>query len=163
MLNRPLILLAVLLLYATMPAVAHLFSGGDQRRSLAALIVTYLLGAAYLTNVFHSLIGGKEFYPAARILGKALSKEPEYERTEESKCLDTRLRHDLRNSVNVIMGFADLLSTETAGTLNKKQQIYVHNIGAGARQMLALVDSKSDASGNEERSNSSGSDKTAQV
>jgi light-regulated signal transduction histidine kinase (bacteriophytochrome) len=148
-LNRPLVLFAVLLLYATVPAVAHLFSWGDRRRSLAALIIAYSLGAAYFTNMFHAC--------------KALAKDSEHEPAERSKCHDIRIRHDLRNSINVIMGFADLLSTETVGALNKKQQNYVHNIGAGARQMLAVVDSKNDSSGNEKISNSSTSDQMAQV
>lgn len=153
----------ILLLYATAPAVAYLFSWVNPGRSLAALIITYSLGAAYFTHMFHSLIGGNEFHPTGRIMAEALPKDPEHERTEETKCLDTRLRHDLRNSISVIMGFADLLSTEIAGTLNKKQQMYVHNIGAGARQMLTLVDSKNDPNGNKGSLNSSASDKTAQV
>jgi hypothetical protein len=42
------------------------------------------------------------------------------------------------------MGFADLLSAEATGPLNQKQQRYVHIIRVTNRQILDLVNSKSD-------------------
>jgi signal transduction histidine kinase len=154
-LNHRLSLFAILLIYSTVPAAVFLVSGSNRSRSLAALIITYSLGAAYLTNVIHSLFGKKELYQATQIVGNALSEDLSRESTTESKCLDNRFRHDLMNSVNVVMGFAELLSAETAGTLNKKQQRYVHVIRVGIGQMLGLINSKSDRTATEEDSNSS--------
>ncbi len=142
--NRP-TLFAILLIYSTVPAAVYLVCGNNRSWSLAAMIITYSLGAAYLTNLLHSLFGKKELYQAAQIEDNGT----------ESKSFDKRLRHDLMNSVNVVMGFADLLSTETIGTLNNKQQRYVHVIRVGIRQMLGLVNSKSDRTASEETSNSS--------
>jgi signal transduction histidine kinase len=161
--NRP-VLFAILLICSTVPAVAYLVSGSNRSWSLAAVIVTYSLEAAYLTSVLHSLSGKKEPYQASRIVDNPLSKDPAPERTRESEHLDSSLRHDLINSVNVVMGFADLLSTETTGTLNKKQQRYVHVIRVGVQQMLELVNSKSERPATEEKSNSSESlDEAAQI
>jgi len=161
--NRP-VLFAILLICSTVPAVAYLVSGSNRSWSLAAVIVTYSLEAAYLTSVLHSLSGKKEPYQASRIVDNPLSKDPAHERTRESEHLDSSLRHDLINSVNVVMGFADLLSTETTGTLNKKQQRYVHVIRVGIRQMLGLVNSKSNRTASEETSNSSESlDEPSQI
>jgi signal transduction histidine kinase len=161
--NRP-TLFAILVIYSTVPAAVCLVSGSKRSWSLAAVIITYSLGAAYLTKLIHPLFGKEELQPAARIVGDALSKDLALDRTTERTCLDSRLRHDLMNSVNVVMGFADLLSAETAGTLNKKQQRYVHVIRVGIRQMLGLVNSKSERTTREETSDSSESlDEAAQI
>ena len=161
--SRP-TLFAILLIYSTVPAAVYLVSGSNRSWSRAAVIIMYSLGAAYLTNLIHSLFGKKALYRASEIVGDALSKDREQARTTESKCLDSRLRHDLMNSVNVVMGFADLLSTETTGTLNNKQQRYVHVIRVGIRQMLGLVNSKSNRTASEETSNSSESlDEPSQI
>ena len=53
----------------------------------------------------------------------------------------SRLRHDLRNALNLVMGFADLLAADTTGTLNEKQRLYLDNIRIGTRQMLDLITS----------------------
>jgi signal transduction histidine kinase len=159
-LNHRLGLFAVLCVYSIVPAVAYLFSWGSRSQFLAAVIITHSLGAAYLSNAIHSLFDKKELSQASQIVGNLKARE--LERTTEG--LDSRLRHDLLNSANVVMGFADLLSTETSGTLNKKQQRYVHNIRVGTKQMLDLFSSKSDKTTTEESSNSSESlDETAKI
>lgn len=132
-----------------------------------AAIITYSFGAACLTKVLCSLFSGEALHRATQIAGSALSKERDHRCTtqpKENKYLDSRLRHDLRNSLNVVMGFADLLSAETAGTLNEKQQFYVHNIRVGTRQMFCLLRSKNDGIASEESSDSSESlDEAAQI
>jgi len=116
-----------------------------------AAIITYIFGAACLTKWLHSLV----------------SKEREHECVtgpKESKSLVGRVRHDLRNSLNVVMGFADLLSTGNAGPLNEKQQLYVHNIRVGTRQMLGLLSSKTDGAESTKSSDLSESfDETARI
>jgi signal transduction histidine kinase len=68
---------------------------------------------------------------------------------EEGKSLGGRVRHDLRNSINVVMGFADLLLADSTGMLNEKQRLYVNNIRAGSRRMLSLLSSKEDGTASE--------------
>jgi light-regulated signal transduction histidine kinase (bacteriophytochrome) len=74
--------------------------------------------------------------------GTRVSTEP-----EEGKSLGGRVRHDLRNSINVVMGFVDLLLAESTGTLNEKQRLYLNNIRAGSQRMLSLLGSKEDGTG----------------
>jgi signal transduction histidine kinase len=122
---------------------------------MGAVIVTYSLGAAYLNNVLHSLFSKKDL---------CQTPHREHDGATVSKGLDSRFRHDLMNSVNVVMGFADLLSTETTGPLNEKQQRYVHIIRVKNRQMLGLVNSKSDRTTQDETSKSSESlDETGRI
>jgi len=132
-LNHRLGLFAILLIYSIVPAFGYLVSWGNRSWSMVAVIIAYSFGAAYLNNVIHSLFDKKELYQSSQIV-------------TDNKILDSRLRHDLMNSVNVVMGFADLLSTETTGSLNEKQQRYVHIIRVKNREMLGLVNSKSDRS-----------------
>ena len=73
-----------------------------------------------------------------------MSTEP-----DEGKSLGGRVRHDLRNSINVVMGFADLLLAESTGVLNAKQRLYVNNIRTGSQRMLSLLSSKEDGTSSE--------------
>lgn len=74
---------------------------------------------------------------------------------DESKSFGSRVRHDLRNSLNVVMGFADLLLAESTGTLNEKQRLYVNNIRAGSRRMISLLSSEENGTASETSSDSS--------
>ncbi len=49
------------------------------------------------------------------------------------------MSHELRTPLNAIVGFSDLLSEQTAGFLNSKQQRFVGHIQQGARHLLALI------------------------
>ncbi len=149
--NHPLDLFSVLLIYSTVPLVVCLVFGGNRSRFLVAAIITYSCGAAFLTKWLHSLVSKEREHKFAN--------EP-----KESKSLVSRVRHDLRNSLNVVMGFTDLLSADATGTLNEKQRLYVHNIRAGTRRMLLLLNSKEDGRDSAESSESSESfDETAQI
>ena len=74
---------------------------------------------------------------------------------DEGKSFASRVRHDLRNSINVVMGFADLLLAESTGTLNEKQRLYVNNIRAGSRRMISLLSSEENGTASETSSDSS--------
>ena len=74
---------------------------------------------------------------------------------DESKSFGSRVRHDLRNSLNVVMGFADLLLVESTGTLNEKQRLCVNNIRAGSRRMISLLSSEENGTASETSSDSS--------
>jgi signal transduction histidine kinase len=117
------------LIYSTVPLVICLVFGGSRSGFLLAAIITYSFGAAFLTKWLYSLV------PKER--AREFATEP-----QENKSLVGRIRHDLRNSLNVVIGFTDLLSAETTGALNEKQRLYVQNIRAGTRRMLMLLNSK---------------------
>jgi two-component system sensor histidine kinase/response regulator len=48
--------------------------------------------------------------------------------------------HDLRQPLNGMIGFAELLSSEKPGTLNDKQKEYLGDIYGGGQQLLRLTD-----------------------
>ncbi|MFN3326065.1 MAG: histidine kinase dimerization/phospho-acceptor domain-containing protein [Bryobacteraceae bacterium] len=50
-----------------------------------------------------------------------------------------RLRHDLRNSVQSIIGYSELLASSST-SLPDKEQRFVRNIQRGARNLLAAFD-----------------------
>ena len=49
------------------------------------------------------------------------------------------LSHELRNPLNAIIGFADLLEEGTAGPLTERQRLYVRNILASAQSLLDRI------------------------
>ena len=49
------------------------------------------------------------------------------------------MSHELRTPLNAIVGFSDLLSEQTAGELNSKQQRFVGHIKTGAAHLLQLI------------------------
>lgn len=51
-----------------------------------------------------------------------------------------RMSHELRTPLNVVLGFADLLGTRTAGPLTERQASYVDDIASAARHLTELVD-----------------------
>ncbi|MGA8152220.1 MAG: response regulator [Terriglobales bacterium] len=49
------------------------------------------------------------------------------------------MSHELRTPLNAIVGFSDLLSDETAGSLNLKQKRFVDHIKKGSAHLLQLI------------------------
>jgi len=52
----------------------------------------------------------------------------------------TTMSHELRTPLNAIVGFADLLTRQTAGPLTQKQDRFVRHIKESSRHLLALID-----------------------
>jgi signal transduction histidine kinase/DNA-binding response OmpR family regulator len=50
-----------------------------------------------------------------------------------------RMSHDLRTPLNAVIGFADLLFTGQAGSLDDKQQRYLGHIANAGRHLLTLI------------------------
>ncbi|AKB28597.1 Sensory transduction histidine kinase [Methanosarcina siciliae T4/M] len=50
-----------------------------------------------------------------------------------------KMSHELRTPLNAVIGFSDLLLTESPGKLNKKQARYVKNIRSGGKYLLDLI------------------------
>ena len=66
------------------------------------------------------------------------NREVERATTMKSKFL-ANMSHELRTPLNAIMGFSDLLAEGTAGSLNSKQQRFVHHIKQGSTHLLQLI------------------------
>ena len=60
--------------------------------------------------------------------------------TETSERPAPVLRHDLRNRLGVIQGYADLLVRPASGPLTAKQQRYIDNIRTAIRDVAVLLE-----------------------
>ncbi|MCP4699380.1 MAG: PAS domain S-box protein [Gammaproteobacteria bacterium] len=49
------------------------------------------------------------------------------------------MSHELRTPLNGILGFTDLLNRQFFGSLNEKQQSYVHQINSSGKHLLTLI------------------------
>lgn len=65
----------------------------------------------------------------------ALSEHRLAELSRQIETLTSRLAHDLRNPLNLIVGYADLLNMESFGPLTEKQKSFVAAIQGGAREL----------------------------
>src|SRR5439155_138543 len=60
------------------------------------------------------------------------------ESEEKSKTLAT-VTHEMRNPLNAMLGFSDLLLNDKAGPLNEKQRTYMQQVDSASRHLLSLV------------------------
>jgi signal transduction histidine kinase len=85
----------------------------------------------------------------ATALGESLQRsEAEKARHEsevKSKALST-VSHEMRNPLNAMLGFSNLLLTGAAGPLNEKQQSYVRRVDDASQHLLRLVNDYLDLS-----------------
>ncbi|MGO9803013.1 MAG: sensor histidine kinase [Steroidobacteraceae bacterium] len=58
----------------------------------------------------------------------------------ELEAFSSTVSHDLRQPLNVILGFAELLLSEGPGVLNSKQKEYLRDIHGGGRRLFQLTD-----------------------
>jgi len=56
------------------------------------------------------------------------------------------MSHELRTPLNAVIGFSDLLLSETFGPLNEKQKRYTENISNGGNHLLSVINSVLDIS-----------------
>jgi signal transduction histidine kinase/DNA-binding response OmpR family regulator len=75
----------------------------------------------------------------------AANKELEFRNLEVERATKLKskflasMSHELRTPLNAIVGFSDLLSEQTAGQLNEKQQRFVNHIKQGSAHLLQLI------------------------
>lgn len=70
-----------------------------------------------------------------------ISAKIEAEKANESKSTFlSMMSHELRTPLNAILGFSELLQTEIAGPLNKKQKSIVNSFHEGGMLLMHLVD-----------------------
>lgn len=60
------------------------------------------------------------------------------ESADKSKALAT-VSHEMRNPLNAMLGFSDLLLSGSAGQLNEKQRLYVQQVNDASHHLLSLV------------------------
>jgi KaiC/GvpD/RAD55 family RecA-like ATPase len=53
------------------------------------------------------------------------------------------MNHELRISLNSIIGFSELMNEKVAGDLNEKQERYMHNVITSGKHLLNLIQQKS--------------------
>ena len=124
----------------------------DQHRAWGALMV---LGAGLLLSVFSIraltlLLGSAEppVPPATELAPEAMAPvletvgtyttEPELPERQRARFLGA-LGHDLRNPLNSVTGFSDMLLGRVDGDLNAEQERSVRTIRAAAERLLRLV------------------------
>jgi len=78
----------------------------------------------------------------ATALGESLQRseaeKARHESEAKSKALST-VSHEMRNPLNAMLGFSNLLLTGAAGQLNEKQRSYVHRVDEASQHLLRLV------------------------
>ena len=78
----------------------------------------------------------------ATALGESLQRseaeKARHESEAKSKALST-VSHEMRNPLNAMLGFSNLLLTGAAGQLNEKQQSYVRRVDEASNHLLRLV------------------------
>jgi len=78
----------------------------------------------------------------ATALGESLQRseaeKARHESEAKSKALST-VSHEMRNPLNAMLGFSNLLLTGAAGELNEKQQSYVRRVDEASHHLLRLV------------------------
>lgn len=78
----------------------------------------------------------------ATALGESLQRsdadKARHESDAKSNALST-VSHEMRNPLNAMLGFSNLLLTGAAGPLNEKQQTYVRRVDDASRHLLRLV------------------------
>jgi len=78
----------------------------------------------------------------AAALGESLQRtnadKAQHESDAKSKALHT-VSHEIRNPLNAMLGFSDLLLSGAAGPLNAKQESYLRKVDDASRHLLRLV------------------------
>ncbi len=85
----------------------------------------------------------------ATALGESLQRseaeKARHESEAKSKALST-VSHEMRNPLNAMLGFSNLLLTGAAGPLNEKQHTYVRRVDDASHHLLRLVNDYLDLS-----------------
>ena len=114
--------------------------------SLTALRETdgTLLGFAKVTRDLTARHAAEAVLEAASAAAETLRVGQEANRSKGEFL--TTLSHEIRTPVNAILGYADLLEMETAGSLTEEQRVHVERIRAGGAHLLSLVNDTLDLS-----------------
>lgn len=133
--------------------VAWLFLAGENRYPAVFLVfgVCLFLGAAMQRSTERLLRGPQSSRPAASAVPSLLatiethSAKPELPARQRARFLGA-LGHELRNPLNSVTGFSDMLLGGVDGELNVEQISSVRTIRASAERLLRLVSTVVDQS-----------------
>ncbi|HEV2147018.1 MAG TPA: ATP-binding protein [Longimicrobiaceae bacterium] len=103
-----------------------------------------LLGFAKVTRDLTARHAAEAALRAASESAEALRAGQEANRSRAEFL--TTLSHEIRTPVNAIIGYADLLEMETAGSLASEQRAHVERIRSSGRHLLGLVNDTLDLS-----------------
>ncbi len=115
--------------------------------ALLVLLVSLTLGAGVLQSVRRLLNAPASFTPSSSTAAlppsifetiAAHSAEPEVPERQRARFLGA-LGHELRNPLNSVTGFSDMLLGRVDGELNAEQESSVRTIRASAERLLRLV------------------------
>lgn len=86
----------------------------------------------------------KELQTGNWSFNEAASEEDNNNETQRRTALEAYMNHDIRTSLNGILGFADILREELKEQKDKSNYIYADKIYSGGKRLITLLDQESD-------------------
>ena len=108
----------------------------------AASIISYILKDLELSNVFKIQLKALKDGIVEKNNAYKTIKEQNEKILEADKVKNeflANISHELRTPLNSILGFADILSAQLYGDLNKKQSEYIDDIKASGTHLLGMI------------------------
>ena len=141
----------LMLLDFNLPDSRGLATMQSLRESASYLATVVITGTDDETIALKALeIGAQDFLVKSQFDGHLLVRSARYaierKRSEDlqkaSKAKDeflANMSHELRTPLNSIIGFSEVLSKETFGSLNERQKKYTQHIQTSGRHLLSLI------------------------
>ncbi len=126
------------------PAAAAAFVPLPGTQVATGVIVGLTHAGGRVTSSTVSLIEGVAT-ALTESLERGETKRARAESEEKSKTLAT-VSHEMRNPLNAMLGFSDLLLNGKAGPLNEKQRTYMQQVDLASRHLLSMVNDYLDLS-----------------
>jgi len=126
------------------PAAAAAFVPLPGTQVATGVIVGLTHAGGRVTSSTVSLIEGVAT-ALTESLERGETKRARAESEEKSKTLAT-VSHEMRNPLNAMLGFSDLLLNGKAGPLNEKQRTYMQQVDSASRHLLSMVNDYLDLS-----------------
>lgn len=108
----------------------------------AASVISYVLKDAELSNVFKIQLKALKDGIVEKNNAYKTIKEQNEKILEADKVKNeflANISHELRTPLNSILGFADILSAQLYGDLNRKQSEYIDDIKASGTHLLGMI------------------------
>lgn len=103
----------------------------------------FLMAVLTVTGV---LLGGLVDWTERMAMSEREAREQLAEASQQKSAFMAAMSHELRTPMNAIIGFSEVLETQTFGDLNEKQADYVHDVLDSGRHLLSLINDLLDLS-----------------